>query len=226
MSEVDKPDVDKIAELITNAVMEHRLAPGSKLSESRMADAFKVSRTKIRQALMVLAENGLVQLFPNRGAFITSPTVPEALEVFSARRLLEPEVVRGVIVHAKKADFKLLHKHLEKESEARKSNNRRAIIRLSGDFHLLLASMCGNRYIEKMMSELCPLTCLIIALYDIPQAPACPENDHANIVKAIEQGEESLAVELMLHHLAHIESALHLDGANDANEVDWEKILG
>lgn len=226
MSEVDKPDVDKIAELITNAVMEHRLAPGSKLSESRMADAFKVSRTKIRQALMVLAENGLVQLFPNRGAFITSPTVPEALEVFSARRLLEPEVVRGVITHAKKSDFKLLYKHLDQEGEARKSNNRRAIIRLSGDFHLLLASMCGNRYVEKIMGELCPLTCLIIALYDIPQAPACPENDHANIVKAIEQGNEPEAVELMLHHLAHIESALHLDGANDANEVDWEKILG
>lgn len=52
--EAGKPTIESIAERINNAVMEHRLAPGSKLSETRMATAFNVSRTKIRQVLAVL----------------------------------------------------------------------------------------------------------------------------------------------------------------------------
>lgn len=223
--DADKPNIDKIAERITSAVMEHRLAPGSKLSESRMADAFGVSRTKIRHALTVLAKNGLVQLFPNRGAFITSPTVSEALEVFTARRLLEPEIIRQVTQRARKADIKRLRQHLKDEKRARAAHDRRAIIRLSGDFHLLMAGMADNRYIDKMMNELCPLTCLIISLYDIPQTPACPEDEHDHIVDAVEAGDTQTAIARMLHHLEHIESALHLKEAPHA-DVDWDKILG
>lgn len=226
LPETAKPQAEKIAETITNAVMEHRLAPGSKLSESRMADAFKVSRTKIRQALMILAESGLVQLLPNRGAFISSPTISEAKEVFALRRLLEPQIVKGAIKHAKRSDFKRLKDHIRAEKEARESFNRRKIIRLSGDFHMLLAGMCGNRYIDKMMAELCPLTCLIIALYDVPQTPACPEDEHERIAAAIEAGNEKEAMDLMSHHLKHIENALHLDGSQKEGEVDWDKILG
>ena len=224
--EAVKPQAEKIAETIINAIMEHRIAPGSKLSEGRMAEAFNVSRTKIRQALTMLAESGLVQLLPNRGAFVSSPTPEEAREVFALRRLLEPEMIRGVIRRAKKQDLAALHKHLQAEDEARRNHNRRAIIRLTGDFHILLAGLCGNRYIDKIMAELCPLTCLIIALYDLPQTPACPEDEHSAIVDAIEAGDESRATELMQHHLQHIENALQLDSGPRENDVNWEQILG
>lgn len=223
--EAGKPTIESIAERINNAVMEHRLAPGSKLSETRMAAAFNVSRTKIRQVLAVLAKKGLVEVYPNRGAFIASPTVQEAHELFATRRLLEPEIIRNVIARAQKADLKRLHEHLDKEKMARQQKNRRAIIRLSGDFHLLLARISGNRYVESMMGELCPLTCLIIAMYDLPQTPACPEDEHDRIVAAIERRDEKVAIELMLHHLQHIESALHLT-SNHRDDVDWDQILG
>lgn len=220
------PQAEAIAESITNAIMEQRLAPGSKLSESRMADAFNVSRTKTNQALMILAESGLVQQLPNRGFFVNSPSITEAKQVFALRHLLEPEIVRGVIAHIKDNDIKLLHDHLAAEKQARECSDRRAIIRLSGEFHMLLAAMCGNRYIDKIMAELCPLTCLIIALYDVPNTPACPEDEHQHIVSAIELGEEDKAVSLMQHHLKHIEKALKLDNLNSTKEIKWENILG
>jgi len=221
-----KIQAEKIAESITNAIMEHRIAPGSKLSESRMATAFNVSRTKINQALLMLSESGLVQQLPNRGFFVSSPTISEAKQVFELRKLLEPEIIKGVIKNIKYKDIKKLEKHLLAEKVARESSNRRLIIRLSGEFHMLLAEMCGNIYINKMMAELCPLTCLIIALYDMPNTPACPEDEHKSIVAAIEAGNEDEAVSLMTHHLDHIESALNLDGTNNNNEVDWDKIIG
>jgi len=220
------PQAEAIAESITNAIMEQRLAPGSKLSESRMADAFNVSRTKTNQALMILAESGLVQQLPNRGFFVNSPSITEAKQVFALRHLLEPEIVRGVISHIKNNDIKLLHDHLTAEKQARECSDRRAIIRLSGEFHMLLAAMCGNRYIDKIMAELCPLTCLIIALYDVPNTPACPEDEHQHIVSAIELGEKDKAVSLMQHHLKHIEKALKLDNPNSTKEIKWENILG
>lgn len=221
------PQAEAIAESITNAIMEQRLAPGSKLSESRMADAFNVSRTKTNQALMILAESGLVQQLPNRGFFVNSPSITEAKQVFALRHLLEPEIVRGVIAHIKDNDIKLLHDHLTAEKQARECSDRRAIIRLSGEFHMLLAAMCGNRYIDKIMAELCPLTCLIIALYDVPNTPACPEDEHQHIVSAIELGEEDKAISLMQHHLKHIEKALKLDSSNNSSkEIKWENILG
>lgn len=220
------PQAEAIAESITNAIMEQRLAPGSKLSESRMAEAFNVSRTKTNQALMILSESGLVQQLPNRGFFVNSPSITEAKQVFALRHLLEPEIIRGVIAHIKDNDIKLLHDHLAAEKQAREGSDRRAIIRLSGEFHMLLAAMCGNRYIDKIMAELCPLTCLIIALYDVPNTPACPEDEHQHIVSAIELGEEDKAVSLMQHHLRHIEKALKLDNAHSSKIFKWENILG
>lgn len=75
------------------------------------------------------------------------------------------------------------------------------------------------------MVALCPLTCLIIALYDEPQPSAYPENEHAMIVEAVAKRDEARAIELMLHHLHHIEQALHLDQQIE-RDIHWEALYG
>lgn len=225
MESSQKPGINEIAERIINAIMEHRLPPGIKLAEEKLAGAFGVSRTKIRQALTRLAKDGLVRLTPNRGAFVASPTVQEARDLFAIRRLLEPEVIRNTVARAGKVELERLKQHLKRETEARERQDRRAIIKLSGEFHMLLAEVSGNSFIDKMMSELCPLTCLIIALYDSPQTPACPEDEHVKIVEAIAAKDADKAIALMLHHLDHVEQALHLD-AHSKPDIDWEQMFG
>lgn len=225
METLIRPGTNDIADRIVNAIMEHRLPPGIKLAEEKLAGAFGVSRTKIRQALTTLAKDGLVKLYPNRGAFIASPSIQEAIDLFATRRLLEPEIIRNAVARAGKAELKRLHRHLAKETEAREHNDRRAIIKLSGEFHMLLAEVAGNNFISKLMDELCPLTCLIIALYDSPQTSACPEDEHAAIVDAIERKDTERAIALMLHHLAHVEGELKLS-AQDSRHIDWEQLFG
>ncbi|MCA1770445.1 MAG: GntR family transcriptional regulator [Halomonas sp.] len=220
-----KVAIEQIAERITDAVMEHRLPPGIKLVEEKLASAFGVSRTKIRQALTLLAQEGLVTLHPNRGAFVKRPTAAEARDLFATRRLVEPEIVRNVIKRACSEDLAKLRVHLKEEAEARSLGDRRRIIRLSGQFHMLLAQVSGNSFIEKLMGELCPLTCLIIALFDEPQTPACPEDEHSQIVEAIAQRDEVRAIKLMLHHLEHIERELHLDSPTE-RDIHWEALYG
>jgi DNA-binding GntR family transcriptional regulator len=179
------PSVDSIYERILNAVMEHRLPPGTKLIEEKLAGVFDVSRTKIRQVLARLAHDGVATVYPNRGTFVASPTVEEARHVLEARRLVEPALIGRLADTHTKDELRRLRDHVALESKARAANERRMIIRLSGEFHMLIAEMAGNPFLAKSLRELTTLTCLIIALYDSPTVPACLHNEHDDIVDAV-----------------------------------------
>jgi DNA-binding GntR family transcriptional regulator len=106
---------------------------------------------------------------------------------------------------------------VRQEGDARKQNDRPAIIRLSGEFHVLIAEMIGNEILLRMMRELAPLTCLVITLYDKPNAPACPHHEHSDLIDAIEAHDEAKAAASMLEHLQHIEATLNFDVVKDAS---------
>jgi DNA-binding GntR family transcriptional regulator len=216
--------VDAIAEKISTAILEHRLAPGTKLGEDRLATIFNTNRAKIREVLARLAHEQIVELVPQRGAHVAKPTIEQARDVFEARRLIEPGVLRRLI--GTLDDFKMqrLRRHLELEADARQQGDARAVVRLSGEFHQLLAELAGNSALARTMRELSTLTCLIISLYDAPTATSCRADEHEEIVEAIKRRDARKAETLMLHHLDHIQESLKLDAGSD--EADLESILG
>src|SRR6478609_7404246 len=79
-----------IRESLRNAIIDRRLAPGTKLSEAEVGALFDVSRTVARAALQMLTFEGLVKTERNRGAFVANPSPEEARQVFASRRLIEP----------------------------------------------------------------------------------------------------------------------------------------
>src|SRR5437870_13870838 len=85
---------DDIAADITMAIAEQRLPPGTKLREEALARLYSVSRTKIRAALVMLAKDKLIDLVPDKGAFVSQPTEEEAREILCVRRILEAALVR------------------------------------------------------------------------------------------------------------------------------------
>ena len=215
--------VDEIAEKISAAILEHRLAPGTKLGEDRLATIFKTSRAKVREVLARLAHEQIVELVPQRGAFVAKPTIEQAQDVFEARRLIEPGVLRRLIVTLDDVKQQRLHRHLELEADARQRDDKRAIVRLSGEFHVLLAELAGNSALTRAMRELSALTCLIISLYDAPTATSCRADEHEEIVAAVKRGDARKTESLMLQHLDHIEKSLKLDV--EVMEADLESIL-
>jgi DNA-binding GntR family transcriptional regulator len=180
-----------------------------------------VSRTQIRQVITRLAHDGIVTVYRNRGAFVSRPTVEEAREVFEARGVIERWIVRRLAATATAADVARLRAHVALESHARKANDRRSIIRLSGEFHHLLAQMAGNTLFARTMRELESLSCLVITLYDSPNVPACPSHEHSHVIDAIAKHDGAQAERRMIDHLNHVEAALDLD-AKTAHEVDLE----
>ena len=219
------PSVDTIHQRVLTAIVEHRLPPGTKLGEERLAKVFGVSRTQIRQVIERLSHDSIVTVQPNRGAFVSSPTVDEAREVFAARRLIEPDLIRQAIRRAGPSEIRRLRDHVRSESDAREANDKRAVVRLSGEFHQLIADIAGNRFLAKTMRELEALTCLVIILYDAPNMPACPYHEHSDLVDAIEARDEERAASFMVEHLRHAEGSLDFDGSSDG-EIDFESIFG
>ena len=197
-------------EKIQQAIFEQRLAPGTQLIEERLVELSGLSRARIRPVLARLAHENLVTLIPNRGAFIASPSESEAQELFFTRRLIEPAVARLLSEQASGVQLGKLKRHVLKEGKARLRRDRAAIIRLSGEFHRLLAELAGNTVLIRILHELTAQTCLVVALYDSPNTAACAHDDHGDIIRAIEAGDGDLAANLMEHHLHVCEQALRL----------------
>jgi DNA-binding GntR family transcriptional regulator len=214
---------DDIYERVYQAILEHRLHPGTKLGEDRLATIFSVSRARIREVLARLAHEGFVDLFPQRGAFVAKPTTEQARHVFEMRRMIEPGIVRRLINTLTPEKLARLREHQRRELDARERNDKRAVIRLSGEFHSLLAQIAGNSVLEKSMRELTTLTCLIIFLYDAPTSDTCREDEHQEIIDAIGKRDAAKAEKAMLKHLDHIEASLNLEP--DAAEVDLEAVF-
>jgi DNA-binding GntR family transcriptional regulator len=212
--------VDDIYERIYVAILEHRLQPGTKLGEEKMAEAFGVSRARIREVLAKLAHEQIVELFPQRGAYVAKPTTEQARDVFEARRLIEPAVLRRLADTVTPDKINRLRQHAELEADARRRNDKRAVIRLSGEFHTLVAELAGNSALARSMRELCMLTCLTIFLYDAPTAQSCRHDEHSLIIDALAKKDRAKAEKLMLAHLDHIEGSLQLeDGGGEADLV-------
>ena len=216
--------MDAIHARLQNAILEHRLPPGTKLGEDRLADIFGASRARVRQVLTRLSHEQLVEIFPQRGAYVARPTPEQARDVFEARRLVEPAVILRLIATQTPAKIRRLRQHIAKEEQARHSGDARVVIRLSGEFHCLLAELAGNSALVRTVRDLSAVTCLIISLYNAPTARSCRADEHANLLDAIADGNTALAQQLVLDHLQHIENALvlHEDGAG----IDLESILG
>ena len=219
------PTPDEMVDRIMRAVAERRLPPGTKLIEERLAGIFKVNRTRIRSVLTRLAHEGIVTLHANRGAFVSEPTAQQAREVFEVRRLLEPAIVQTLAARADRALESRLTCHLQKEAEAFAHADPRALIRLTGEFHLLLAELAGNTLMLRILREMETLTSLIIYLYESPDLPACRGNDHVAIAAAIMEGDGARAARLMLAHLAEVEAGLDMQG-KAATEFDLADALG
>jgi DNA-binding GntR family transcriptional regulator len=202
-----------IREQLRDAVIDRRLAPGTKLSEAEVGELFAVSRTVVRAALQMLSFEGLVRTERNRGAFVASPSPDEARQVFDSRRLIEPAVAISAAERVTSTDIARFREQLEDEAKLlgeRGASARRKEIRASGDFHLLMAGVAGNAILQRFMEELVARSSLVIALYGRTGASSCGHSDHGAILSALERHDGALASKLMLHHIDHIEADLDL----------------
>ena len=208
-----------IVQALTKAIVEHRLAPGAKLVEQKLADYFGVSRTLVRQALYQLENQRLVVIEPARGAFVASPSIEEAAQVFEVRRMLEAQMTRAFAEQATPAYIKALREHVAQEKNSIVSDDTPGRIELLGDFHVRMAELMGNGVLAELLSDLISRCALITLMYQSTQAAEESNQEHVQIVEALARGDATNAVRLMDAHLAQVFSNLQLEKHRPANDA-------
>ena len=201
----------RIVDAITAAIVERRLMPGTKLAEQQIADVFAVSRTIVRQALNRLSRDRLVTLTPARGAFVATPSVEEAQQVFETRRMIEGAVVRRLCSAITDEQLGRLGTHLgaERAALARLDLPRRT--HLLTDFHAVMASMLGNAVMTELLDDLLGRSSLIALMYQSSHSAEASHAEHVAIVEALARRDARAAVRLTAEHLHHVERNLRLD---------------
>ncbi|RJF95308.1 GntR family transcriptional regulator [Noviherbaspirillum saxi] len=186
---------------IYDAIMEHRLPAGTKLTEQALSEIYDLARHNVRKVLIKLAADGLVDLEPNRGAYIASPTEQEAQDMFELRQTLEQLVMQKVAQSATAADFARLRRMIDDERDAYMQGNRPLWIRLSADFHIELAKLGGNLLLVDMLRRLVSRTTLLISTTETTGQQPCSFDEHLAVVDALEKKDQQGAQHEMARHL-------------------------
>ena len=202
-------DEQSILRVLTATLLAGRLAPGLRLGEQQLADTFGVSRERIRKVLHRLGHQRLIDIPPNRGAFVAKPGLKEAREVYEARRILEIGVVSHLAASITERQKQELSRHIELESAASAAHDHAEAVRLSGLFHRHLAEMTGNDHIIRYMQELVSRTAMLVAYHETGSA-RCGCAEHRGIVSAIVDHDSERASREMRTHLSLIETRLQI----------------
>lgn len=217
----------RIVRSIGEAIADRRLPPGTKLAEESLAEVFSVSRERVRKVLLLLAQRQVVTLIPNRGAFVAKPTAHEAREVFEARRVIERAIMDKLGAMPRPlspAMLARLNEHRAREEAAERAGDRKALIRLSGQFHLLLAEFAGNGTLTAILGGLIDRSGLAIAAFERRSSHTCSAEDHRRLIDVLAGPGSEEATALMMAHLDGVEAQLDLKAVPDA-VVDLKSVF-
>jgi len=207
MADIDDRTVGRralaVQSALKRAILDRALAPGTKLPEDSVGEHLGVSRTLVREALLRLSEEGLVELRPNRGAAVARPSREEGHTLFATRIALEKLVVETLSGRLTDQLQLELANHIAAEETASAQRSPSAA-RLAGEFHVLLAAMTGNATLSRYVNELVSRSSLVLALHGSPHSPECTASEHRMILAALVAGNNKHAVQCMTQHLTRV----------------------
>ena len=150
---------EEVAELLRQRIFQRELEPGSWIDELKIAEAYGISRTPLREALKVLAAEGLVTMKVRRGAYVTEVSEEDLKNVYHLLSLLESDaagVVATRATAAELAELQALHLELEaaaKPVKAGKANTDK-FFAINERFHMRLLEIANNRWRDQMVADL------------------------------------------------------------------------
>ncbi len=193
---------EQVAERLRSRIYAHELVPGSWIDEQKLAEEYGISRTPMREALKVLASEGLVQLKPRRGCYVTQLSEEDLDEIFPVMALLEGRIAFEATKKATSTDINALaaiHKRLEKSA---KQSDIDGFFEANQDFHQALQRYAGNRWLQKAIEDLRIM--LRLTRRDslrVDGRVTQSLEEHRVILAAIQNHDADLASTLMHDHL-------------------------
>ena len=194
---------EDVAERLREEIFNKNLAPGSWLDEQYLAIQFGISRTPMREAIKVLASEGLVTIKMRRGAYVTEVSRADLEQIFTILSLLEGQAAKEAAMKATEDELNLLddlHHRLEKAAADRDIEQ---FFEINGKFHDLIQEIAGNRWMNGVIADLRKV--LKLHRRDSLTSTGRIQNsllEHREILKALLKRDELTVETLMRKHLA------------------------
>jgi DNA-binding GntR family transcriptional regulator len=194
---------EEVAELLRQRIFSRELAPGSWIDELKLAEEYGISRTPLREALKVLAAEGLVTMKVRRGAYVTEVSEKDLTDVYHLLSLLESDAAGVVAEQATDAELAELDRlHAELEAAAKPGHvDREHFFALNERFHMRLLAIANNRWRDQMVADLRKVMKLN-RHNSLLKAGRIGEslNEHRAIMAAIKARDPGMAKERMQAH--------------------------
>lgn len=203
---------------LTDAIITRKIAPGTQLIESTIADQLKVSRTPVRNAIRRLESDGFVKLVPNRGAFVIQPSLDEMVEAFQLRKELELIAVKEGFEQISAQQVHMMRELVSKEKQAFMDKDIRKYNAANKEFHLTLARAAANRFLteflDKILSQIDIYLLIYNAFHHIENNAEASWDEHMNLINLIEVKDKEAFQKELLKHLQFSLEELKMDSIN------------
>jgi DNA-binding GntR family transcriptional regulator len=211
---------EEVAARLRTMVFERQLEPGQWIDEMALAGEWQISRTPLREALKVLAAEGLVTLVPRQGCRVTELSEDDADELFPVMALLEGRCAFEAAKKATAADLKQLrrlHDVLEKHAAAQ---NVDGYYRANHDFHTRVQALADNRWLDRATGDLRRFLRLLRGRQlNWPGRIDESIREHRALMAALERGDAARAERLMHDHLIAQLAALKALRAHERSDT-------
>lgn len=199
------PAAERVYAHVKEAVLDRRYAGGTLLSEGEVADAVGVSRTPVREALLRLEAEGLLKLYPKKGALVLPVSAQEIADVVETRLLVERHAVAKVVPAGQPLLARLAELMREQEAHAA-AGDLAAFARADRCFHAEIVRAAGNGILAHLYEQLRDrqLRMGVATMHAEPDRIARNISEHGDILRALRSGDARSATRFVEHHLRRV----------------------
>jgi DNA-binding GntR family transcriptional regulator len=191
---------ERVLDELRERILDGTYLPGERLTEERLADDFGVSRSPVREALRVVAVEGLVRLSPRRGAEVSTPDAQSASDLLQVRARLEPLAARLAAERATPADVAILRDLLERSRRATEAKDLDAVATLNTLLHMEVVRIADSHWLSAFSRRMYLHVQWIFRVSVDRRAPHS-WSEHIMLVDAIESGDPDRAEAAAAHHV-------------------------
>ncbi|MEW6531989.1 MAG: GntR family transcriptional regulator [Thermodesulfobacteriota bacterium] len=197
-----RPLSQEVAQRIRDMIRKGLVKKGDRIIEKEFCQSMGISRTPLREALRILSSEGLIDLVPNKGAYVAQPSLREIRELFEVMSILEGTCARVVaekMTDGDLAKIEKLHAQLEKHFEEKEPEK---YLKVNQRYHILLQELTGNRVLNEVVNGLRDKILLYRyrQLYQ-PDRFQASMNEHRALMEAFRKKDPATAESIMKRHL-------------------------
>ena len=215
---------DGATELIREAILDGRLEPGQRLKEEDLARQLGISRTPVREALLMLQVEGLIVATPNRGATVRVHTPEDLEDLYALRALLEGHAARRAGVRIGEEEVAVLRESCDRFDALSPDKELRGLVRENMFFHNAILDIAGSARLASMVRRVIELPLVYKSyIWYSPDQKRISSHYHRQIVNALATGDAERAELVMKEHVFEARDVLVARLRDDERQAEAEE---